>query len=155
MAMVVVMVIVKVRVMVIVITGKRPNAVRPGARGAWTQLEQAWWIDEKRKSNCPFAAFAFCSSLCKRNTFDSWSFVLNFSISFFTFNLFLIPLAMEMANCSFLLIKSASFGEDSATDAEAKHDAPWTGSTIAKHLATAFANTGCANTSVVQPSIYM
>ena len=41
MVMVVVMVIVMVRVMVIVITGKRPNAVRPGARGlgpSWSKL---------------------------------------------------------------------------------------------------------------------
>ena len=85
MVMVVVMVIVMVRVMVIVITGKRPNAVRPGARGAWTQLEQAWWIDEKQKYNCLFAAFANLANLLNLETGSQGSLKFKFLVlNFFT-----------------------------------------------------------------------
>ena len=83
MAMVVVMVIVKVRVMVIVITLKRPNAVRPGARWAWTQLEQACRIDEKRKYNCPFAAFANLANLLNLETGSQGSLKFKFLVLIF------------------------------------------------------------------------
>ena len=80
MVMVVVMVIVMVRVMVIVITGKRSNAVRPGARGAWTQLEEAWWIDEKKKYNCLFAAFANLTNLLNLETGSQRSLKFEFLV---------------------------------------------------------------------------